>query len=590
MKTQQKTRIVELRKECEDKGLLASGSIAELKARIKKFDSDAELDLFRASQSKGKILEAKFALADTNFLIQLKLANLLMYFVHGYFYPANMEESEIYREQNRKTDLLTQFPDYIPMSKCVVNDFDETQVLVEVILTREEMQELEGLDDVNFFDSPLPVSRLNAIYFANNSSRLSFLSSIDVFPDAFIPKEVCRIIPEGICTARLSDAQPSTKRQSNWKSVIDKYDRLLGMVAFLKNTSLFYTNQNNEYLEYTPGYFQVLSLINDHEDVTQRENSFFRWIISPESIEIDSKLARFQFSEILKAVYDNREFEVGWALDLLENSIAFEQNKEVIEQLRLIVKLLYDYKKMRIDYRTILTNPLVEKNIPIMILIFLIKFPNRGLGHSDKQAFKNYFRTNESKIERSHAEYIFAVMGLYYGYSALVKEDRIELNDPFFNSLAKENSQIKFKLDSFLDLFTIESIFEFSKGNGERLKMSFEFLKGVKAVNSNSLNFPQNSGEYLDQSQFRFSKKVVNIRRIDPLVAIGKEISLLYGEHITQKDHLYTYIVKHHPELLDIKTEMLIQLMAQRPGNKMLTELRDTLDMDRRYGKTKIRR
>jgi len=591
MKLKLKANIDELQQECLSRGLPTTGGVKGLKERIKKFDAEPKGDLFRASEKTPEKTESTFNFAANKFLIQLRLANLSMYFVHGYFYPLNLEESVVYKEQNRKADMLTLFPDHLPLAKAVINDFDEDQVLVEVILTEEEIQKLQAAEKLYFMDGPIPVSRVSAIYFANQSSKTSFLASVEVFPDAFVPKAVCHIIPEKIGTEKLPDAIKLIKATTPWKNVLEKYDRLLGLIAFLKNTALFYTNASNEFLEYTPGYFHVLSLINFQEEATQKENSFFRWITSPESIEVDGKLARFQFKEIIKAVYDDREFDINWALQLMENSMVFEKNAEIIEQLRATAKLLFDYKKMRIDYRAILAHPLVQKNIPIIILVFLIKFPNRGLGHSDKQAFKNYFRTNESEIERSHAEYIFAVLGLYYGYSNLVKEDRFELADPFFAGLARQSGQIKFKLDSFLDRYVIESVFEFAKNNGERLKTPFHFLNFDRTPLPAKLQLPRSAGaDYIDQSFTKYGKQILNIKKIGANIIIARELPLIYGEQITQADHLFIYIVRHHPELLAVRTEKLAQLIVDNPGNKTLAELRDTIELDKKHAKSKWKR
>jgi len=591
MKLKLKTNIDELQQECQVRGLPTTGGVKELKERVRKFDAEPKSDLFRAPEIEPVKTNLTFALAENRFLIQLKLANLSMYFVHGYFYPLDLEESTVYKEQNRKADLFTLFPDHLPLCKGVINDFDESQVLVEVILADEEIQKLQTAEKINFLDSPIPVSRVSAIYFANQSAKTSFLASVEVFPDAYVPKGICQIIPEQIGTEKLPAAPVLVKSLAPWKDIIKTYDRLLGLIAFLKNTALFYTNATNEYIEYTPGYFQVLSLFNNQEESTQKENSFFRWIISPESIEIDAKLARFQFKEIIKAVYDNRDFDIDWGLQLLENSMAFEKSVEAVEQLRTIAKLFFDYKKMRIDYRAILAHPLVQKNIPVIILVFLIKFPNRGLGHSDKQAFKNYFRTNESAIERSHAEYIFAVLGLYYGYSNLVKEDRFEFVDTYFASLARENGQIKFKLDSFLDRFVIESVFEYVKRNGERLKTPFHFLNVNATPLPAKLQLPRSAdAEYIDQSFHKYGKQILSIRKVGANIIIAKELPVLYGEQITQADHLFTYIARHYPELLAVKTEKLAQLIAENPGNRTLAELRDTIELDKKYGRSKWKR
>lgn len=584
MKLKLKPDINELKKECEDRGLPTDGGVKALKDRLKKIDAEPKGDLFQAPLNKAEREVTTYLLAKNKYLIQLQLANLNMYFVHGYLYPVNMEGSVIYKEQNRMADLLTRYPDHLPMAKGVINDFDETQVLVEIILPEDEQKTLYQINGVSFYDGSVPISRVTGIYFANNSAKKSFLSSVEIFPDSFIPKESCQLIPDKIATVTLNASVPPVNGQGKWASAISKYDRLLGMLAFLKNTSLLYTNVNGEFVDYTPGFFHVLALINLREDSLQKENSFFRWIISPDTIEIDGKVARYQFKEIIKAVYEGLEFDVDWALRLLDESISFEKAADQMETLRSVVKLFFDYKKLRIDYRVLLANPLVQKNIPVMLLVFLIKFPNKGLGHSDKQALKNYFRSNESGIEKKDAEYIFAVLGLYYGYSNLVKEDRLDLADPYFNGLAKDMANIKFKLDTFFDRFVIESVFQFAKGNGERLNESFEYLNVAPLAQPIRLPAPRTyDAEYIDRSFRKYGKQFFNIQKISASAMMARELPQLYGLQITMEDHLFTFVARHYPHLLSIDTEQLARLIAQESGNKSLNELRDVIELDKKY-------
>jgi hypothetical protein len=585
------TKIEDLRKECVRKGLPINGTAKVLKDRLKEFDTQEKSDLFHATITSSSPASPFFRLTENTFLLQMKLANVAMYFVHGYLYPMNLEISQVYKEQNRTTDLLTQFDDYLPLAKGVVEDFDESQILIEIILTKDEASTIVSIGDLNFFNGPLPVSRISALYFANNSVRSSFLASVDIFPDAYIPHELCSIIPDKIETVKIVSSALPIRSLSHWRTTLGLYNRLLGMIAFLKNTSLLYSNRTNEYLDYTPSYFQVLSYINNYEDLPQKENSFFKWMINPETIEIDGKLPRFQFKEILKAIYADVEFDIDWGIQLLENSAAFEQNQEQLSPLREIVKIFINYKKMRIDYRTVLSHPLIQKNIPIIILVFLIKFPNKGLGHSDKQAVKNYFKSSECIIEHSVAEYIFATLGLYYGYCNMVKEDHFELFDPLFNKLAKESGQIKFKLDSFLDRFTIESVFRFSKDKTERLKDGFDFLNMIKSPTLSKLQLLQSTeAEYIDESYVKFGKRITSIRRFGINVLLAKELTKTYEQHITQKEHLFTYVAKHYPELLTIDRDKLAEIIAATPFNKTLMELRDTIELDKKYGRNIYRR
>ncbi len=582
----------DLQAECAAKGLSTEGNVSELKGRIKKHKEVADITLFNevSKTTKAKALR-NFSLAPDKFLIQVKVDNTAMYFVHGLIYPLNLEGSKVYREENRKTDYFNDNPNSILLSKGVVNDFIESDVLLEVILVDSEIAELKKVDEVAVLSSPLPVSRITAIYFANDSARKSFLASIEIFPDAFVPEELCAIIPEGIETVSFSSRPVYVPTKSDWGVIMERFDRLMGLIAYLRNTAAFYTDSTNEYIDYTSGYFNLLSLINSYDGSLSKENAFFRWIIHPENIDIDNKLARYQFREILKAVYQGIEFDIDWALKLIEESVAFELHTDSREQSKSIFKLLLDYKKLKIDYRSLLSEPLIRGNIPLTILIFLVKFPSKSLGHSDKQAVKNYFRSRECILERSAAESVFAVLGLYYGYKNLVKEDKINIADPFFNRLAMENSQIKFRLDSFLDRFTVESIFEFCKRGFERLVEPFEFLTDNITKIPSELMVPRGlRDEYIDQSFIKFGKLIINIKKVNIGVVVAKEIMSVYDNGITRKEYLYTYIEKYFPELLIIDAARIAQMIAERPNSSALAELREVIELDKKQSRNQKRR
>lgn len=570
-----------LQKECEDKGLATSGSVKLLKERLAKY-IEQESDLFRNEDNANQ--SRSFSLDANSFFIQAKLANISMYFINGYIYPLNFEHSEIYRDENRVHDFFTHYPNHIVISKTVLNDFDETQVLLEIFLKDNEIKKTNTFDSFAFYDGIIPISRIKKIFFASNSSKASFLSSCEIFPDAFVPATICDLIPEHVETKMLQGKPISNITDMNWNTTLIRFDRLMGLISFLKNTSLYYTNISDEYIEYTTNYFEVLSLINNYENESNKENTFFRWIINPETIEVDNKLARFQFKEILNAIYLNVEFDVDWALSLLEKSIDFEQNYDSKEQLQFIYKALLDYKKLKVDYRTILSNPLIKKNIPITILIFLIKFPKKNIGHSDKQAMKNFFLSPDCTIEKSTAEYIFAVMGLYYGYRNLVKEDSLKLIDPYFDSLLIGNAQVKFKLDSFLDRFTIESIFEFSRQGLQKFSEPFNFLRFDNRPEHVIKPQPRNNKvSYSDKSFHKHDKLIRKIDKISFNTLLAREIIDLYPANISQKNHIFIYVAKYFPELLTINSDKLAQLIKEHTGNANLQELEDTINLDKKY-------
>ena len=54
-------------------------------------------------------------------------------------------------------------------------------------------------------------------------------------------------------------------------------------------------------------------------------------------------------------------------------------------------------------------------------------------------------------------------MGSYYGYANIRRSEEIEITDKYFKKMISKDSTVnmKFKLDSKLDLITIETIYKY---------------------------------------------------------------------------------------------------------------------------------
>lgn len=579
-------KIEELRRECQVRGLPMKGTQKELQQRL----TDYEAGLFKSSNASLESFD-RLEIPQAHYLLQLQRENLAMYFASGVIYPANLEPSAVYRDENRKQDILSMFPDYLVLSKGIVDRIDDSEVLVEMVLAADEASNLQHRGFFFFLNEPLPISRIVKIYFLNDQSRTSFLSSMKIFPDSFVPSDICDIVPAGIATYTSPAATDLIRSEGDWRHKMDYFDRLMGMVAFLKNTSLFYADKTNEYQEYTNVYFDVLPLINGYFGEPVKSVVMFRWIINPDIIDVDRKIARFQFRAILYGIYQNTEFNIDWAINLLDASIKFDGDSlDSRAELQSIRNLFVDYKAHKIDYKAILVRQDVRKSIPLTIMVFLVKFSNKSLGHSDKQAVKNYFRSEECTIDRNTAEYIFAVLGLYYGYRNLVKSDEIKLKDLLFNEIVKNESNIKFRLDSYLDRLTIESIFKFVVGGFVQINDAFDMLKSNRAAHLRKIQIPiARDVEYLNQSFFKVDKMIVKIRKIDGNQLLIQRIDARYDTNITQQSYLFTFVARHYPHLLSINKQEFLDLLSKNSKDNFF-ELRDAIELDVNFVKSSQKR
>lgn len=284
------------------------------------------------------------------------------------------------------------------------------------------------------------------------------------------------------------------------------------MFAFIKNASVFYSERENKFENYSSGFFSTLNLINPTKQLSvYRENVYLRPLLHYRNLEINSA-QREIFKSVIERVYDNKTFDFKTAIEILENSIANEHSKngelaDIKEQIGLFKQL----DKLTVSYKELLQKEVIRKNqnLPALALLFLSKFPNKSRQHTDKQAVRNAFIQNEFAAPLNIAEYILGFLGLYYGYKSMIKEDtNLKFSDNTFEQLAANTQSIKFKLDNYFERFIVESAFQFSTQQ-KVLNDSFDFLNWSNEISdSKPLSFASNfQYEYSDKSTSVMDKK-----------------------------------------------------------------------------------
>lgn len=593
--------IAELKAECEALGLsthsLDRKGLQELlkahkktKPKIKKVTTP---DMFEARNSV--VIETTVTrdrpLTDNEYLFQLDINNLLMYLVSGMFYPLDLEGNEVYKTENRRADAQAHYQGHLVLSKGILGEPDDTQIAVRLILHPSEILNLVHGDNFSLLPTPVPVSRLICVYFNSGQVIKKYLASLDSFADSYLDPQLCRLFPKTLerypvrFNLMFDVIEPTL---AGWKKRLDTYDKLMGMFAFLKNSALFYTNQTGEFLDYPARYFECLGLINEFFKEQAKNVSFFGWIIYPSQMATDKRSQRFYFHRILDAIYSDVIFSSKWARALLKDASLSDFADVTKGDLEELSMQFASYETQRIDYKQLLNNPLIKSSIPLTILVFLIRFSNKNITHSDKQAVRHYFAENSVSLEKNTAEYTLAVLGLYYGYTSLPKSEQFKLTDRFFQTLLDENStaSIKFKLDSMLDRFVIESIFQFTL-DGQRINDAFLFLQNA----AKDLQSPYVSKknilppEYQDRSYTPFDKIV---RWYIRPVVLEKKIPDLfstYGSSIGYYTSLFHLIMRDRPDLLNIDTlkinRWLIGLDAQK-----LDEVAEHIELDKKRKKS----
>ena len=462
--------------------------------------------LLDATSEKTKIVKNEVLI--NKFTIQINKSNLLDYFGSALIYPVNYETRELARSQRTK-DIQHFSLNHLLISDGFTDEPNEQQILIEVSLTEFDKQNLERLHEtVYLLPYPLPISRVIKIYFSSKESQENSIASANTFQDAFLPSHLFDIWTETIenrtnIVREIKIFQISTIKNLKTDNQ-DKFNRVLGMLAFMKNAEIYYANETHELAIYSDKYLKLLKEINPFFDkpeigtLDKGNLSFYSTLTKPKNSSNST------LQKIVDAIYDNETFRKDIFKQLLGTP-----NEEVQNAFKLLVGDKTLEALQAIDQ----LKPAASE---LILLAFLFRF--RDKEGSDKYALKEqlpYLINRKSlKTIRTHsrASIVLAVLGLYYGYRSLPKDEEIKLNDNYFSSFSENGKfNIKYKLDNFLDRVTIESVYQFCFWDNQ--KNSFDYLKDDKTF----VKYELNEG-YSDEKTF-------SIIENHPIIRISKHHS-----------------------------------------------------------------
>lgn len=578
-----KLRLKELQEHCSLKNLPTNGRKADLIKRLENSDSgkNSQLELsttiIESEASKSNLKPS----CDTLY-IQLKASNLSYYFNSGVIYPLELEENEIYKTENRKDDLLSLFPDYIILSKGIINSFHNDEILIEIITNKLNIKYLNK-ESLYYTCEPIPISRIKRIHFKTIVAQNSFIASIKAFPDSFIEDQLCTISPINLSIQKIvldKVGLPRNADLSSWRAKLKKFDKIMGLFSFMKNTGVFFSEIDSSFQEYTPNFFGALSIINSNiKPLSNKDLGLYKYILFPYEIEA-STIQRVLFRHIIDYIYKDLDFDLQLAQKIIQEAIISNiATEEEVRELKQILDYFKKSEQHQIAFKDLLLIDIIRNNYPILALLFLSKFSNKSRQHTDKQAVRNIFISHEAKFKKSVSEYLLSVLGLYYGYKTMIKQDtNLNLSDSAFAKMSEKLQTIKFKLTSNLDRVIIESIFHFCKMN-RTISDEFTHLYVPKDKKQISFQLPNwGTHTYTDNSYTICNTEVTVIDRKNKSDSIVDSIDRFYSENISKKSLLAHYLVSN----FGYSKKALQELLKTNISKVNVDELAQIIDLDQR--------
>ncbi|WP_264511612.1 Rho termination factor N-terminal domain-containing protein [Flavobacterium sp. N1719] len=352
---------------------------------------------------------------ESIYYISIKSVNLAHYLSSGIIAPS------IYID-NRNPDIQDRFKNNILLSTFKYTS--ETNCAVEIVLNSVEEAPRKISQNFFLFDMPIPISRIKAIYFSDEEQKINTEFNI-TSGAAFIPKGLLKDLKEdGISIIELENVD-SKSTGVDWSHFLKKYDQLMGGFAAMKIAKEAFQN-------YPTHYFKSLGYINE----------LFNEILIKQKVEVENN---FEF-----AFKDNGKSKAFH--DTIYNEITSN-----------VVQNYASSEKVKLETR----NGLIQiDKIPYNTYTYLVAILESYGPGKRKQVDSFVSDLISGKFIENKKEGLALIFGLNKGYKS------------FRNKYKTENFEttIKFKLDSQLDYYIIESIYQNVFNNSSNSVSRFEYI------------------------------------------------------------------------------------------------------------------
>jgi hypothetical protein len=330
-----------------------------------------------------------------------------------YFGCACIKPSKYF--ENKQEDLQDKFNDFL----LVTTHFgtQQTDCCLELVFTKQETADLIDIKDGFYlYKKPLPITRVRKIYFTSKERKEQTITNINM-STAFVPDELIEITKEFDNVQANKLEKPQDIHIVPYNEQLKRFNGFLGGLALMRLAG-------EDYMNYSENYFATLSLFNsaiqrDLEYSKTNINTRYRDVFTGES----------GFKKIIP--YLNKTID---ETDI--TTIAQDENQTV--------------KKHNLT-RIVDLNSL-DKNTYIVAVL-----NTYGVGNeSKKKKIDELILSNfKSDIKPGKSEGIALCYGINRGYSAFSNK----------YSLNKNEKIVKFQLNSQLDYYTIESLYQYAFNN-----------------------------------------------------------------------------------------------------------------------------
>lgn len=359
------------------------------------------------------------------FYLHINSDTLADYLLRGIFCPSRFLS-------NKNRDIQDQYESFLLLSDKQWNA--DSDCSIEVTLIEEDIAQLMQLQDHYFvYADCLPISRLRKIHFADKKKAENVIWNINQGA-AFVPEWAIsyeyKSKPE---TVELTGKHsfPESYSEQIIKTKMDRYDRLMGGLAFMK---IGLVNSIFRNLDTTTNYLSAVGYFNTH-------------------IANNAKKEKISLNTDIQNIFSGKN-EI---FKYLAKSISIDDVNESGKK---------EKQKVQKQFNAIKLESIDTKSLTYKLAI--LHTYGKGKVKSDNDLVSGLLSTTASDL----VEELALVFGLHTGYTAL--------RNSYSNKSDKVD--VKFKLNSKLEFYLIESLFNYAFKE-PKISSKFEFLENIPQKN-----------------------------------------------------------------------------------------------------------
>lgn len=420
-------------------------------------DSDDILKEFEKASSEIQVaLDIEKFDIDKSVYIEIHSGNIFHYFSSGLVSPSK------YVDRRAFPDLQTVNKDYLVLVNTYSHSSTEDHILLEIDLRGISRDSIVLCDNFALLETPIAVSKIKSITVQHSFIKDSIIKDAILFNGGFIPEHLITVGKE-VDKQQYDVHIDNTADVANYAGKMDKFDRVLGLLAFLRNYDILISSKTKSYKTLPNHFFYAMQVLDEsfgNEIIAKSTISEFYSFLFNDSCPPEKELLKWIFTRVNidSNFTDDDTLEFGKLMEKVNDDAATIRKKFI----GFLSQNLERKKAL-----TLIDEAKSKSQLQLYLFAFLRNYANLNNIEISRRDLESVYST-------SFGEYAFAVLGYFYGYKNLNNTDeRINLPNVIADLVSTNKPAIKFQLTTKFDYQIFEYVYNFAFGKESENGKSF---------------------------------------------------------------------------------------------------------------------